>query len=103
MINIAVEGCEPCLLALFLDSPPSDYDELGCLKGLNDVTHAHNKALKAAVDMLRLKYPDATFIYGDHFGSHLNILKNYKKHGEQPCDLIMCLGSSTLLTLLFLV
>ncbi|KAH9553730.1 hypothetical protein CY35_08G026900 [Sphagnum magellanicum] len=95
VMNIAVEGCEPCLLALFLDSPPSDYDELGCLKGLNDVTHAHNNALKAAVDMLRLKYPDATFIYGDHFGSHLNILKNYKKHGFESVTKACC-GSGPL-------
>lgn len=81
VFNIPSEGCKGFLLAQFPGSSPGDYDRLGCLRAMNNITQQHNARLKSAVDDIRGKHPDALFMLADDYGFNLDLIENPEKYG----------------------
>ncbi|XP_062095873.1 GDSL esterase/lipase At5g45910-like [Humulus lupulus] len=67
-------GCSVVYLTLFESSNKTDYDEIGCLKALNEFSKLHNRHLKRALQTLRLKYPHTNIIYGDYYHATMRII-----------------------------
>ncbi|KAJ8444986.1 hypothetical protein Cgig2_029180 [Carnegiea gigantea] len=87
-------GCMPIYLALFETQDSGAYDELRCLKGLNDFAKFHNEQLKAAIRELRREHPNVAVVYGDYYHGLRWIVKNaaslgFNKDGLQKT----CCGS----------
>lgn len=79
VVNLPPLGCIPSLLTLF-KGKGLEYDSFGCIKSLNDISKAHNKALKHKVEELRKTYPHITILYGDGYAVYEDILKNPKSY-----------------------
>lgn len=62
-------GCVPIYLVKFQSDDPSMYDELQCLKDLNDFSKFHNDRLQEAIAELQRDYPDVAIAYGDYFNA----------------------------------
>lgn len=63
-------GCSAVYLTLFKSPDKANYDQRnGCLKAFNAFSKYHNKQLKSALEMLRLKYPFARIIYADYYAA----------------------------------
>ncbi|XP_019054921.1 PREDICTED: GDSL esterase/lipase At5g03980-like [Nelumbo nucifera] len=60
-------GCMPIYLTAFRSDDPAAYDELKCLKGLNNFAMFYNDNLQRALKQLRKEYPDVTIVYADYF------------------------------------
>ncbi|XP_019056136.1 PREDICTED: acetylajmalan esterase-like [Nelumbo nucifera] len=60
-------GCLPIYLTAFRSNDPAAYDELKCLKGLNNLAMFHNNHLQRALKQLRKVYPDVTIVYADYY------------------------------------
>ncbi|XP_019051954.1 PREDICTED: GDSL esterase/lipase At5g03980-like isoform X2 [Nelumbo nucifera] len=60
-------GCLPIYLTAFRSDDPMAYDELKCLKGLNNLAMLHNDNLQRALKQLRKEYPDVTIVYADYY------------------------------------
>ncbi|KAJ8437973.1 hypothetical protein Cgig2_033706 [Carnegiea gigantea] len=69
-------GCMPIYLSLFETQDSNMYDELNCLKGLNNFARFHNEHLKAAIGELRKEHPNVAVVYGDYYYGLTWIIRN---------------------------
>ncbi|KAJ0013684.1 hypothetical protein Pint_19655 [Pistacia integerrima] len=60
-------GCFPIHQTAFQTNDSTAYDELHCLKGLNNLSMYHNERLQQAIQELKLKHPDIAIVYGDYY------------------------------------
>ncbi|KAM7264063.1 hypothetical protein ACFE04_001746 [Oxalis oulophora] len=74
-------GCLPIYLTSFQTSNSSAYDELHCLKDLNNLASYQNELLQQAISELRIENPNSIIVYGDYFNSYKWILENAKLLG----------------------
>uniref|UniRef100_A0A0E0PPQ3 Esterase n=1 Tax=Oryza rufipogon TaxID=4529 RepID=A0A0E0PPQ3_ORYRU len=74
-------GCAPALLTSRMSPNKTDYDGLGCLRFINDVVERHNTMLRAALGVLRGKYPHAKIILADFYSPIIRVLQNPSHFG----------------------
>lgn len=75
-------GCFPSYLTLFQTTDSAAYDELHCLKELNNLAIYHNQHLQQTLEELKMEYPDVVIVYGDYFSAYMWILQNVHSLGE---------------------
>nr|GLL38796.1 acetylajmalan esterase-like [Ipomoea trifida] len=69
-------GCLPVYLTNFPSSDPKSYDQLGCLKSLNDFSSYHNNYLQKALSKLSRELSgDVVLVYGDYYGALRSVLR----------------------------
>ncbi|KAL3748071.1 hypothetical protein ACJRO7_009316 [Eucalyptus globulus] len=76
--GLPVSGCLP--LTMYL-APENDRDDIGCVKSVNDRTHAHNAALLAKISDLRKRFPDSVIVYADYWNAYHLVMKTPAKYG----------------------
>ncbi|KAL6610458.1 hypothetical protein ACP70R_040427 [Stipagrostis hirtigluma subsp. patula] len=69
-------GCSPTLLTLLASPNATDYDAIGCLRGVNRVAARHNALLRAALGGVRARHPGATVVFADFYKPIRRILEN---------------------------
>ncbi|CAO2825401.1 unnamed protein product [Amaranthus hypochondriacus] len=69
-------GCLPIYLSSFQSKDQTQYDELGCLKGLNGFAKVHNKALQEAIKEIKEEYPTSNVVYGDYYNALSSVLRD---------------------------
>ncbi|XP_057523495.1 acetylajmalan esterase-like [Amaranthus tricolor] len=69
-------GCLPIYLSSFQSKDQTQYDELGCLKGLNGFAKVHNKALQEAIKEIKEEYPRSKVVYGDYYNALSSVLRD---------------------------
>ncbi|GFP83136.1 acetylajmalan esterase [Phtheirospermum japonicum] len=57
-------GCFPYILTALRSNDPAAYDDLGCLKSVNDLITFKNDNLQQAINNLRKEFPDVRIMYG---------------------------------------
>ncbi|KAJ9136062.1 hypothetical protein P3X46_033176 [Hevea brasiliensis] len=85
-------GCSAVYLTLFQSPNKEDYDKHGCLKAYNAFSKYHNKQLKGALEILRLKYPHARIIYADYYAAAKRINHSPNRYGFYNGVLTACCG-----------
>lgn len=69
-------GCFPFVIAIFASNNNSTtYDELGCIKGANDLVVFQNDNLMAALASLKTEFPGITIVYADFYGAFQTIFR----------------------------
>lgn len=68
-------GCFPWALSALASYDPTSYDEMGCLKSLNNLTTLLNKQLQEALDILRNEFPNVVILYADYYNTFLSLLR----------------------------
>ncbi|KAJ0079540.1 hypothetical protein Patl1_22365 [Pistacia atlantica] len=68
-------GCFPIYLTGFQTNDSTAYDELHCLKGLNNFSMYHNERLQQAIQELTLQHPNIAIVYGDYYNTFLGLLR----------------------------
>ncbi|XP_019199834.1 PREDICTED: acetylajmalan esterase-like [Ipomoea nil] len=87
-------GCFPNLLSQFGTQDPKDYDELGCLRSINNLTIFRNNHLQQALGSLRKEFPDAVILYADYYAAFQSFLARAPLLGFHQNKLYMtCCGS----------
>lgn len=88
-------GCMPVYLTSFRSSDPKAYDELGCLKSLNDLSTYHNTYLRKALSLLSKEIPsDAVVVYADYYGAFRSVLRQASSLGFNNGSLLRaCCGT----------
>ena len=61
---------------------PGYLDELGCIKGQNDIAVEFNKKLNDRVIQLRAKLPQAALTYVDIYAAKYGLISNAKNQGK---------------------
>lgn len=86
-------GCMPRYLTMFQSNNPGDYDYSGCIRWLNDFAEEHNRAVRLMLERIRLRDPTVTVVYGDYYGTILEITRSPDKHGfRKDVALTACCG-----------
>ncbi|KAJ0013687.1 hypothetical protein Pint_19652 [Pistacia integerrima] len=67
-------GCFPIHHTVFQTNDSTAYDELHCLKGLNNFSMYHNERLQQAIQELKPQHPDIAIVYGDYNNAYLWLL-----------------------------
>lgn len=67
-------GCFPYILTEFGTDDPADYDNLGCLRNINDLITYKNTHLRSAVTNLTQEFPNVTIFYGDFNSAYIRLL-----------------------------
>ncbi|KAK4413554.1 Acetylajmalan esterase [Sesamum alatum] len=60
-------GCYPSILSEFPSNDPTAYDDLGCLKSVNNLVLFKNTALQTSLASLKLEFPDVTILFADYY------------------------------------
>ncbi|XP_022998969.1 acetylajmalan esterase-like [Cucurbita maxima] len=68
-------GCLPIYLTRFQTNDTIAYDELHCLKDLNDLAIYHNDQIKQVIEVLKKENPHTVIVYGDYYNALLWILR----------------------------
>ncbi|XP_010251983.1 PREDICTED: acetylajmalan esterase-like [Nelumbo nucifera] len=68
-------GCVPTSLTFFQSNDTRSYDDMGCLKDLNEFAMYHNTHLHLALKDLRREYPQAAILYADFYAVSLSIIR----------------------------
>ncbi|XP_021901288.1 acetylajmalan esterase-like isoform X4 [Carica papaya] len=74
-------GCVPIYLTSFETNDKTAYDDLHCLKELNDLAAYHNQLLQHAIEELG---NENTIMYGDYYNAYQRILRNASSMGFDP-------------------
>ncbi|KMT00192.1 hypothetical protein BVRB_1g020080 [Beta vulgaris subsp. vulgaris] len=89
-------GCLPIYLASFETKDMNQYDDLKCLKGLNEFAKFHNDALKQALREIRAEYAgkNVAVVYADYYSGLRRILYNADAFGFKKDEIHKaCCGS----------
>ncbi|XP_019199812.1 PREDICTED: acetylajmalan esterase-like [Ipomoea nil] len=87
-------GCFPNLLSRFGAKNREDYDELGCLRSINNLIAFKNNHLQQALGSLRKEFPDAVILYADYYAAFQSFLARAPLLGFDPNRLFMtCCGT----------
>ncbi|OMO85997.1 Lipase, GDSL [Corchorus olitorius] len=80
-------GCFPAYLGQFRTNDTNAYDELHCLKYLNDFSIYHNDYLQQAIEQLKQEYPNVIIVYGNYYDSFLWLFTKANMLGFDPQSL----------------
>ncbi|XP_012462785.1 GDSL esterase/lipase At5g03980 isoform X1 [Gossypium raimondii] len=80
-------GCFPVYLTKYQTNDATAYDELHCLKELNNFSIYHNDLLQQAIAELKEEHPDETVVYGDYYNAFLWLLSKADLLGFDPTSL----------------
>ncbi|XP_040965707.1 GDSL esterase/lipase At5g03980-like [Gossypium hirsutum] len=80
-------GCFPVYLTKYQTNDSTAYDELHCLKELNNFSIYHNYLLQQAIAELKEEHPDETVVYGDYYNAFLWLLSEADLLGFDPISL----------------
>ncbi|KAK8258732.1 hypothetical protein V6Z12_D13G007500 [Gossypium hirsutum] len=80
-------GCFPVYLTKYQTNDSTAYDELHCLKELNNFSIYHNYLLQQAIAELKEEHPDKTVVYGDYYNAFLWLLSKADLLGFDPISL----------------
>ena len=69
-------GCMTCNLNMFKTDDLTMYDELKCLKNLNNHSNYHNNMLQQAIKELRKDHPHVTIVYADYTSAMQQLLRD---------------------------
>ncbi|KAG8373113.1 hypothetical protein BUALT_Bualt12G0136800 [Buddleja alternifolia] len=86
-------GCFPYILTALHSNNSRDYDELGCLKSVNDLIVSKNDYLQQAIRDLNLEFPNIIINYGAIYDGTLEVIRDasYGPNGELA--LLACCGT----------
>ncbi|KAG0465520.1 hypothetical protein HPP92_019684 [Vanilla planifolia] len=87
-------GCMPSYLSMAEDMDSSgEYDDLNCLKDLNEFAMLHNNQLQEAINGLKQEYPQAVILYADYYQAFLYLLHNASLLGfDESSSFDSCCG-----------
>ncbi|KAF5934833.1 hypothetical protein HYC85_025962 [Camellia sinensis] len=68
-------GCFPIYLSKSNSTDPRLYDDLGCLRSLNELIVFQNNLLQKAIGSLRQEFPHVVVVYADYYSSFQSILR----------------------------
>ncbi|XP_022746945.1 acetylajmalan esterase-like [Durio zibethinus] len=80
-------GCFPVYLTKFQTNDTTAYDELHCLKELNNFSIYHNDLLQQAIDELKEEHPNVVIVYGNYYNAFRWILSEANLLGFDPTSL----------------
>ncbi|XVF06913.1 hypothetical protein REPUB_Repub06bG0092100 [Reevesia pubescens] len=80
-------GCFPIFLTKFQTTDSTAYDELHCLKELNNFSIYHNDVLLQAIEELKEEHPNVIIVYGNYYNSFLWLLSQANLLGFDPKSL----------------
>lgn len=60
-------GCFPVYLTKFQTNDTTAYDDLHCLKYLNNISIYHNDLLQQAIEELKEEHPNVIIVYGNYY------------------------------------
>ncbi|XVE62240.1 hypothetical protein DITRI_Ditri06bG0102200 [Diplodiscus trichospermus] len=80
-------GCFPIYLTKFQTNDTAAYDELHCLKELNDFSIYHNDLLQQAIEELKAEHPNVIIVYGNYYNAFLWVLSKANLLGFDPTSL----------------
>lgn len=69
-------GCMTIYLNMFKTNDARMYDELHCLKYLNDFAEFHNNKLQEVIRVLQKDHPHVTIVYADYFLALKDLLRH---------------------------
>ncbi|GER27909.1 GDSL esterase/lipase [Striga asiatica] len=75
-------GCYPFILTALQTKDPTAYDELGCLKSVNELAVWKNDYLLRAMDDLRREFPNVLILYGGLYDGIRTIIANASVIGK---------------------
>ncbi|KAG8379608.1 hypothetical protein BUALT_Bualt07G0106500 [Buddleja alternifolia] len=86
-------GCFPYILTAMPSKNSTDYDELGCLKSVNDLIISKNDYLQQAIRNLTLEFPNIIINYGAIYDGAYEVIRDasYGPNGELA--LVSCCGT----------
>ncbi|KAL8480732.1 hypothetical protein ACS0TY_027320 [Phlomoides rotata] len=73
-------GCYPYILTA-LPSSSSAYDNLGCLKSVNDLILSKNEAFQQAITNLSMEFPNLNIQYADYFQAAVSVINQTSTSG----------------------
>ncbi|KAK6161728.1 hypothetical protein DH2020_005109 [Rehmannia glutinosa] len=68
-------GCYPYILTALRTNDPTAYDDLGCLKNVNDLILSKNNDLQNAIKGLNRRFPNVNIIFGNFYNGVIDILR----------------------------
>uniref|UniRef100_A0A7C8YYD0 Sinapine esterase n=1 Tax=Opuntia streptacantha TaxID=393608 RepID=A0A7C8YYD0_OPUST len=87
-------GCISAYAATFATEDPTMYDELGCLKRLNDIAKFYIDHLQQGIRELQKEHPHTVIIYGDYFHGLREVLRLAPMLGfDKYATLTACCGA----------
>ncbi|KAL8491262.1 hypothetical protein ACS0TY_023051 [Phlomoides rotata] len=78
-------GCFPWALHALGSNDPTSYDEIGCLKSLNDLNAFLNQQLQEDLDSLRKEFPNVVILYADYYIVFYSLLREASTLGVSVC------------------
>ncbi|KAI3450443.1 hypothetical protein Pfo_007108 [Paulownia fortunei] len=75
-------GCYPYILTALPSNDSAAYDDLGCLKNVNDFILSRNNDLQQAVKNLSSEFPNATVYYGSIYDGAITIINETSAQGN---------------------
>ncbi|KNA06440.1 hypothetical protein SOVF_181110 [Spinacia oleracea] len=69
-------GCLPIYLTSFQTNDRTMYDELNCLKGMNEFAMFQNNYLQQILREIQMQHPTVTIVYADYFTALTQLLQN---------------------------
>ncbi|KAL7106442.1 hypothetical protein ACP275_07G114100 [Erythranthe tilingii] len=75
-------GCYPYILTALQTNNATAYDDLGCLKAVNDLVVSKNQLLQEAVTNLTTKFPNVDIYYADLYGAVQTIIRQSSVSGN---------------------
>ncbi|XP_056692402.1 sinapine esterase isoform X3 [Spinacia oleracea] len=86
-------GCMAINLALYKTNDSRMYDELQCLKHLNQFAEFQNNKLQQAIRELQKDHPHVTIVYADYFSAFKEIIKHATSLGfDKDATMKVCCG-----------
>ncbi|CAL5046109.1 unnamed protein product [Urochloa decumbens] len=86
-------GCFAIYLTFLPSTNPSDYDEYGCLKPLNDLSIYQNTLLQNRLAGLRAKHPAARIMYADYYAHVEALVRSPGRFGFARGAVPACCGA----------
>lgn len=86
-------GCYPYILTALRSRDPTAYDDLGCLKSVNDLITLKNNYLQKAIDNLQMEYPNVSIYYGPFGDGVLSVLNETSRGPDGKLTLKACCGT----------
>ncbi|KAK6161557.1 hypothetical protein DH2020_004938 [Rehmannia glutinosa] len=75
-------GCYPYILTALPSNDPTAYDDLGCLKSVNDLITFKNNNLQQAINNLSREFPNVSIMYGPFDEGVLAVLAETSTDGN---------------------
>ncbi|KAK6138576.1 hypothetical protein DH2020_027682 [Rehmannia glutinosa] len=85
-------GCYPYILTALRTNDPTAYDDLGCLKNVNDLILSKNNDLQNAIKGLNRRFPNVNIIFGNFYNGVIDILREASTDSERSMALKACCG-----------